>query len=259
MDLRSLNPKILWRDTAQLIQHERELTLEILQYLAEIQRRRLYAEHKFSSLRDMLVRGFKYSSGSAGRRLDSVRLLAMHPHLEAKLLDGSFNITNMQAAYHCFNDNSFTQEQQVEILAHLENKSTKEVARELAKHAPRPLPADKEVALDAEHTLYTIVVDKETHEMFVQLKAMMSHRNPAMKKGEMLKILARLGIAKYDKAREPSRKRAKTPAPEFGDLSAERRREVYQRDQSKCVVCGTDHQVEIDHIIPRARGGSKRT
>ena len=31
---------------------------------------------------------------------------------------------------------------------------------------------------------------------------------------------------------------------------------VWQRDQGKCVKCGTAEQLEYDHIIPISRGGS---
>ena len=31
---------------------------------------------------------------------------------------------------------------------------------------------------------------------------------------------------------------------------------VWQRDQGKCVKCGSEEQLEYDHIIPISRGGS---
>lgn len=34
------------------------------------------------------------------------------------------------------------------------------------------------------------------------------------------------------------------------------RTEVWRRDGGKCVVCGTKHNLEFDHIIPIARGGA---
>ncbi len=45
----------------------------------------------------------------------------------------------------------------------------------------------------------------------------------------------------------PRATRAPIPAP--------LRREVWQRDQSRCVNCGSHHALEIDHVIPVARGG----
>jgi Zn finger protein HypA/HybF involved in hydrogenase expression len=38
-------------------------------------------------------------------------------------------------------------------------------------------------------------------------------------------------------------------------ISSEVRREVWRRDQGKCVKCGSRANLEYDHIIPVARGG----
>ena len=44
MQLQSLAPSLLWNQMSQRIKLERETTLEILQYLKEVERRRLYTE-----------------------------------------------------------------------------------------------------------------------------------------------------------------------------------------------------------------------
>ncbi len=52
------------------------------------------------------------------------------------------------------------------------------------------------------------------------------------------------------KSLEPRATRVPIPAP--------LRREVWQRDQSRCVNCGSRHALEIDHVIPVARGGNNK-
>jgi ankyrin repeat protein len=39
-------------------------------------------------------------------------------------------------------------------------------------------------------------------------------------------------------------------------ISKEVRREVWRRDQGKCVQCGSQEKLELDHIIPVSKGGS---
>jgi 5-methylcytosine-specific restriction endonuclease McrA len=39
-------------------------------------------------------------------------------------------------------------------------------------------------------------------------------------------------------------------------ISSEVRREVWRRDEGKCVKCGSREKLEYDHIIPVAKGGS---
>lgn len=39
-------------------------------------------------------------------------------------------------------------------------------------------------------------------------------------------------------------------------ITPELRIEIYERDGFKCVTCGTSENLEIDHIIPLAKGGT---
>jgi 5-methylcytosine-specific restriction endonuclease McrA len=77
-----------------------------------------------------------------------------------------------------------------------------------------------------------------------------------------------------DRARPPHRRHAKrrglvkkprkTPPPSrTHDVPAHVSREVWKRDDGRCQwrtadggVCGSTHQVELDHVVPRARGGA---
>lgn len=55
--------------TDQLVQQERELLIEILRHLREIERRRLFSALGFKSLFDYAVKRLKYSEDQAGRRI----------------------------------------------------------------------------------------------------------------------------------------------------------------------------------------------
>lgn len=47
--------------------------------------------------------------------------------------------------------------------------------------------------------------------------------------------------------------------PKREHISQSVRQEVYERDGGVCVECGTDEQLEYDHILPFSKGGSSRT
>mgnify|MGYP001560140630 FL=1 len=62
-----------------LSQKERELTLSILHHLREVERRKLYSALKYPSLYEYCRHELGYSSGSAHRRIDSMKLLKEIP------------------------------------------------------------------------------------------------------------------------------------------------------------------------------------
>ncbi|HEY8278906.1 MAG TPA: HNH endonuclease signature motif containing protein, partial [Bdellovibrionota bacterium] len=33
-------------------------------------------------------------------------------------------------------------------------------------------------------------------------------------------------------------------------------RQIWERDQSRCTNCGSTYALEVDHILPKAKGGS---
>ena len=43
------------------------------------------------------------------------------------------------------------------------------------------------------------------------------------------------------------------------NISTQVKREVWRRDEGKCVECGSKERLEYDHIIPFSRGGSNTT
>lgn len=48
----------------------------------------------------------------------------------------------------------------------------------------------------------------------------------------------------------------KQPDTNRQTISSEVRREVWRRDEGKCVKCGSRIDLEYDHIVPVSRGGS---
>ena len=252
MDLSSLTHATLWNKTERLIKHERKVVLSTIHHLSEIQRRRLYAEHGFNSLWDMLVRGHHFSDGAASRRINAVHLLGMHPQIEEKIASGAINLTNASALYVCFKNEALAYEDQIELIQNVEKKSTRAAKKAIAEKAPQPLPQDKEEPLDGEHTLYTHVVTAQTHEQMQKLKAEFSHINPNMSKDEILRRLADFYFKKNRK------KRKSPPAAKAGPLAPAMKEFILERDGYRCTHpgCGATHQIEVDHIQPQNFGGT---
>ena len=95
MNLKSVSDQILLNETDRLVQQERELLIEILRHLREIERRRLFSALGFKSLFEYAVRRLKYSEDQAGRRISAMRLMKELPEIEEKIEAGSLTLTNL--------------------------------------------------------------------------------------------------------------------------------------------------------------------
>ena len=107
---------------------EREVTLSVLHYLLEVERRQLFARLGFSSLYEYAVKDLGYSEGSAHRRIASMRLLRSLPELEAKIENGSLPLSTLSQAQSFFRQEAIVAPQdKLEVLKKLEGKTSREV------------------------------------------------------------------------------------------------------------------------------------
>lgn len=61
---------------------------------------------------------------------------------------------------------------------------------------------------------------------------------------------------KFDKWYEETTKKPAPSKPARESIPTAMKREVWQRDQGKCVECGSNKNLEFDHIIPVSKGGA---
>ena len=95
MNLKHLTDTTLLNDTLVLVRKEKETSYEILHHLLEIDRRKLFAELKCSSLFDYCVRVLGYSEGAAQRRISSARLMVKSDEVREALKEGEVNLTQL--------------------------------------------------------------------------------------------------------------------------------------------------------------------
>ena len=93
LELKKLSDQNLLLQTKNLVQRERNITLQVLRHLSEIEHRKLYFKRGFSSLFDYTVKELGYSEGSAYRRIKAMKLCCEVPETASKLKTGSLNLT----------------------------------------------------------------------------------------------------------------------------------------------------------------------
>jgi hypothetical protein len=124
------------------------------------------------------------------------------------------------------------------VLTRLENKTTREAHKLVRTISPA---MRKHSVLD-----FNSIEDDLLREKLLRIKGLYAHSHPNIGLSELLHILCDLEIVRAQKA--PS-------APKVNSR-ANIKREVWHRDEYKCSNCDSTYALEIDHITPRAAGGS---
>ena len=105
----------------------------LLAYLAEVDARRLYAEHACTSMWDFCVRRLGMSEGEANRRIAAARVLRQFPVARGYLERGAVHLC---AIYEM--NKHLSEENHEELLREASGKSTKAVAEMIAARFPKP-------------------------------------------------------------------------------------------------------------------------
>lgn len=232
MNLSSLSDQRLLAETKSLASQERSILTRILHHLREIESRRLYTDLKCHSLFDYAVRELKYSEGQAGRRVQAMRAMAAVPEIEVKIASGELSLSNVAMVQTAFVKSGKTLDRRA-VLKKVENLSTR--AAEVIVGKPK-----RELTLD-------MIGDDELREKAKRVLGKYAHNKLSFEG-----VLHKLFDAELCGA---DAQRADTPAPELAvSLATNRKRLMAKTD--KCERCGSGYALQIDHIFPRAKGGS---
>lgn len=266
MNLKNLSNDALLSQTKLCAQKEREMTLQVLHHLKEIERRRLFAGLGYSSLFDYATRELRYCSASAARRIDAMRLLKDLPEIEEKIQEGKLTLSTVARAQSFFKKEPTSVENKRSVIEKLEGKSTRQVEKELLSFSSQPEAHLQEKVKPVTPTLSEVrfYADDELLKNLERLKGLLAHSHPNMNTADLISYLAKLGLKALDPAQQELKSRS-TPAPNESARYISKRvaRSIWKRDQRQCTwtdpksgkKCGSTFMLQIDHRHPFALGG----
>ena len=91
--IKQLSNKELLSQTKILVQKERNIHIQVLRHLAEIDSRKLFFKQGFFSLFDYAVRELDYSEGAAYRRIKAMKLCRDLPETANRLQSGRLSLS----------------------------------------------------------------------------------------------------------------------------------------------------------------------
>ena len=95
LEIKKLSDQNLLFQTKYLVQKERNITIQVLRHLSEIESRKLHLKRGFASLFDYAIRDLGYSHSAAYRRIKVMKLCREVPEIVSKLKAGSLNLTTV--------------------------------------------------------------------------------------------------------------------------------------------------------------------
>lgn len=228
----------LLEETAALVKVERQTTAKILEYLSEIDERRLWLSEGYSSLFDFCVRYLNYSEGEANRRIQAARCVARVEEIKPLLENNSLSLSgiSMIAPF-------VTKENVATLIPEVKGKSTREIEKVLIAHFPEARPPEETLR---------IVLDDELKALWCDAQAKVSEKDPTATLKKVLKRFLAKGAPRTTK-----------PKPHTRYVPAEVRRRVRAEGNGCCefvsktgVRCNQTAHLEIDHVRPWGKGGS---
>jgi len=204
MNPKDLKDQELLSKTKSLVQKERELLTEVLQHMREIDRRKLFSDLGYRSLFDYAVKELGYSEGQAARRIQALRLMNEIPQVKAKIESGALSLTNISQAQSLFRESKkaaipMNSKQKLEVLAKLENKSTREAEKVLfAIGFETTIPREKERVISETHTEVRFVITDEVKDKLQVVRALLGIKGANMGWAELISEMANLSAERLE-------------------------------------------------------------
>jgi hypothetical protein len=251
-----------------LARDEQSMAAQLVRYLAEVDKRRLYLGDGYSSLFSWCVGLLRLSEAAAYNRIEVARLGGRFPTIFDALEDGSLTLTaaRLLGPY-------LTPENCAHMLAMacgLTKRELEDALSRLTPANPIPLPPQEAtIYLAGNRYELRFTIGAETRAKLQRARDLLRHTLP---RGEYAAIFDRaLTVLLADLER---RRFAATPAPRacratsVGSryITAEVRRAVWERDGGQCAYVGRHGRrcrergfLEFHHLRPFAAGGASTT
>ncbi len=245
-----LNNKELDQKIKSLARAENRLLALVIEHIKEADRRKLYLDFNYPNLYDYLVKECGYPGGSAQRRIDAARLLAIEPKLKAKIESGEINLSQTTLLQKAFREKSqtVTLEQKRSLIAKISDMTVNESQVLISKELNLEIRQQTKVTHQKDESIrLEFTLTKEQWESLQKAKDLASNATQTNDLGVLIKYLS----DKFIKQKEGP------------TATVAVKKQVLQRDQC-CQykdhktqrLCGSRWNLHIDHIKPKWVGGT---
>jgi len=236
----------------KLASQEREILSEVVTCVYEMERKKCYARLGFSSMFAYLTEVHHYSNGSAQRRIDAARMMAFDSLVvQQGLRTGELTLKHISTVAVAVRERKRSKgietppKQIMELLEIVQKCNEAKTEGLVAQALDLKVRTDEKRRVQGDQSLRVeFTLSPEEVELIQKAKEAFSHVHPDLGIKDLLLALAKKATSTVE-----------TKSPKV-------RRHILNRDQY-CQwpnpitgkVCGSRHQLQIDHIHPRWLGG----
>jgi 5-methylcytosine-specific restriction endonuclease McrA len=200
------NDRNLIIEIRNLAKAERALTSQLLEKIALVHERRLYADLGYPSLLAWMMGDLHYSKSAAFRRISAARLIQDIPQAKVMVEDGQLNVTTMTQLKSAIQQTEKETKTKIslsrkeELISKIKNKSSDETDRVIAIEFPdlRPRPPETIRAVGLEESELTIVLNKEQMAILNRVKEVTSHSHFNASMAELIEVMGRFFLRHND-------------------------------------------------------------
>lgn len=273
MNLKHLTDQQLILDLKNCAQQERQLLTQVLYHLKEFEVRKLYSALGYTSLYDYACNELKYSTDQAYRRIQAMRLLKELPEISNKIDAGSLSLSNISQVQRFFKETkTINKEEKILVLEKIENKSVRDVEKELLQLAPvKPLPQELKKQVSPTQMNVNFLMSQDLENKLEEVRSLLGPEGHKLTLSELVEQMVDLSLQKlkekkFGKARvshfetehyEPQKDNSKNLDVQKGRyISAALKFSIWTRDKGQCTKCESKRNLNYDHVKPLALGGS---
>ncbi|MGZ3694430.1 MAG: HNH endonuclease [Bdellovibrionota bacterium] len=249
---------------AGAVAREREAVTDVLRYLRELEKRRLFLDRGYTSLFAYCTGRLGYSEPEAQLRIQSMRLVRVVPETLGRLERGTLTMSVAAQIQSAARREKLGAEKVQSLVRDLSGLSKRETEKELASRFPKAPRRElvRHVAEDLVEIRFTVSRDEAS--LFEKLLDRKAHANFERSKAKLFVELAKHELKKLEG--NPSQDAAPLrPGKERTRyISAATRRKIWRRDDGHCQYvdpvtkkkCESRHGVQLDHVCKFADGGT---
>ena len=250
MFLQNISDQKLIEDTSIVVKKEKVLTLQVLEHLAEINRRKLFAVLGHGSLFDYCVKTLKYGEAEAHHRIQAMKLINVSETAKNAMVEGKLNLTAASMIQKHIKDEEkdlkrkLTPQEKEERLKPVLGVATRELLPMLDQM--RTVPPKRE---------YNIKLNEDIYKKLEAFRKKKGFHTDS----EIISLALDKLLLEETKV-TPERKTSKVARVDTRYIAAEVKREVLSRSGCQCeyvspltgLRCQEKRKLEFDHIRPFA-------